>query len=81
MEIKELRVKCIENNILDNNDNLLVDFRQYKDYDTFLEKTGLTLIEGVKILDYCLDKARSKSKYDDWTTEELLAECRKRGLI
>jgi len=62
MNFDELHAKCIEYNILDNDDNLLVDFRQYKDYDDLLEKTGLTIIEGIRVLDYCLDKARSKSK-------------------
>ena len=61
MNFDEIHAKCIKYGILDNNDNLLVDFRQYKDYDTFLEKTGLTLIEGVRVLDYCLDKVRSKN--------------------
>jgi len=58
----ELYGKCIRYGILDNNDNLLVDFRQYKNYDTFLEETGLTLTEGIRVLDYCISKSQPKNK-------------------
>jgi len=64
------------------------NFNDYKNYEDFLTKTGFTLDEGIKFLDKELDKLRKnpgikkeKTKYDDWTTEDLIAECKRRGIL
>lgn len=70
-----------------------MSFLGYKDAEDMMKKTGFPPEKCLKLIDAELERIRTerdiinqkiprtKDRYDSMTTEQLIAECKRRGLL